>query len=253
MKEDFTPLTDVIIKIKYFLFGEDILVKTIDNVEYHFDKIVEEWVPSNLLNTYQEKNILPKEITKEISDDIIANLKIKNLSLKKELDFEFIEELVSGRKSFIVTNEKTNKSFHIESTGEYKKRKNILNYVIIPLIITLVFICSLFTLNNLKTASNSKKVATDIVETITLKNIVIIKNTPLPNAYSKYINEKLSDNIISSLKIDTSDVKLDTAGMYTYKIIYDEKEYVGVVIVVNNESEKNQTLDQLENPEKYTK
>ena len=91
------------------------------------------------------------------------------------------------------------------------------------------------------------------VNELTLKNIVIIKNTTLPNTYNSYIEEKISDDMIKKITLDASNVRIDTAGMYTYTIKYENKEYVGVVIVVNDEQEKNQTIDQLENPEKYVK
>lgn len=251
MNEEFNPLTEIIIDIKYYLFGNDTLIKILDNEEYVFDKIVEEWTPSNLVNIYKEKNIEPREISETLAENIISTIKLRNLNTKKELDFSFIEELVTGKRKFLITNEETNNSFYIQPVT---KEKNIKRYYSV-IMICIVFLIIGFGINY--TIKNSVKKSEDTVQQLTsgltLKNIVVVKNSVLPTTYNNYISEKLSEDIIKDLTINTSDVKLDTVGMYTYEVKYKEKVYVGVVIVVNSETEKNQTLDQLENPEKYTK
>lgn len=250
MNNDFSPMSDISFEIKYYLFGNDILIKTIDGEEYLFDKITEEWLYTNLLRSYREKNITPKELSEEEARKIISYLKEQNLMNKQELDFSFIEDLVTGKRKLIVTNEETKNSFEIRPV---EKKKNTKSIIFFALLIILVFIGNVFTIINYKEQKDTRYDVLETVDTLTLKNIVIIKNSALPNKYDYYINEKLSDNIIKDLTIDTSSVNIDNPGMYTYTIKYNNKEYVGVVIVVNNEQEKNQTIDQLTNPDKYTK
>ena len=110
-----------------------------------------------------------------------------------------------------------------------------------------------YTLIRYFNSNDSKSVEEQVIDSITLKNIVLVKNTMLPNQYDAYIEENISKNMLNKLTINTENVNISTPGIYTYSIKLNDKEYIGAVIVVNNESEKNQTLDQLQNPQKYSK
>lgn len=250
MKE-FSPLSQMTIEEKFYLFGDDTLIKTLDDEEYVYDKIVEEWTSSNLLTNYKEKEIKPKVLTKEEAEDVIINILDRKSKLKKELDFNFIEELVDGKREFILTDSDNN-SFKIKKIN--RKNDAFVKYLII-FCMMLLLIGNIFTITRLLSNSDTPK-DIDIKEDInnlTLKNIVILKGTSLPGSYSEYIEEKISDKNLTKLNIDTSSVNTSVPGMYTYKIKHEDKEYVGVVIVVNSEQEKNQTIDQLNNPDKYVK
>ena len=120
---EFTPLSDIKFEEEYYLFGEDIIIKILDGKEYVFDKIIEEYLPSDLIMKYREKSIYPQKISKEKAKDIISTIKYKNNFLKKELDFDYIEDLIFGKKSLIITNDETKKSFEItEVTNKNNKR-----------------------------------------------------------------------------------------------------------------------------------
>jgi hypothetical protein len=248
--EEFTPMTDISPKVTYYLFRNDTLIKVIDDDEYCFDKVTEEWAPSTLLKIYKEKNISPVVIDEIKAKTIISNLKIKNLANKQELDFDFIEDLISEKKKFIVTNEKTNKSFEIRESNPSNKKKI---YIIFIVLMLFLIVGNTYTLIRYFNSNDSKSVEEQVIDNITLKNIVLVKNTMLPNQYDAYIEENISKNMLNKLTINTENVDISTPGIYTYSIKLNNKEYIGAVIVVNNESEKNQTLDQLQNPQKYSK
>ena len=87
-------------------------------------------------------------------------------------------------------------------------------------------------------------------------------NPPLSILYPNINNQYGKDNLYCEYNlynsgIQTKKIKLKIEKFFkdieiSYTIKYKNKEYLGVVIVTNNEKEKNQTIDQLENPEKYS-
>lgn len=249
MNKDFSPMSDISLKIEYYLFGEDTIIKIIDDDEYYFDKITEEWSPSQFMDFYKKKNILPRKITEEQSKMLISRIINKSSNNKQEIDFNFIEDLVTEKRNFIITDNKTNKVFEIKEAESHGKKKLYIGLFIVILLLT---IGNTFTIFKYLGTKNEKPVETLKIENITLKNIVIVKNTPLPNQYSSYIEEKIPQDATNNFIINTENVDITVPGIYTYSIKYDNKEYIGAVIVVNNENEKNQTIDQLQNPSKYS-
>lgn len=246
--DNFDVVSDVIISEKYYLFSPDILVKFLDEEEFYYDKIIEEWTPSNLFKTYQEKGVKFNEINEEQAKEIIDSIKSKNRTDKKELDFDFIEELVMGKKRLVIVDKETNNTYEVKQIEKNKNNKIV--FLIILIIFSFIFIGNIITINHL--LNNNNKEINSKVETLTLKNIVIVKGSSLPSEYNNYIKEKLSTETLKQLTINTENVNTEVSGMYSYTIKYKNKEYLGVVIVTNNEKEKNQTIDQLENPEKYS-
>lgn len=72
---------------------------------------------------------------------------------------------------------------------------------------------------------------------IKTKDLEIELNTPISVDIKDYLDnmENLDENAIKSLKLDTSLVNINEAGIYQYKIIYKKKSYVGNIKVKEKE------------------
>ena len=87
-----------------------------------------------------------------------------------------------------------------------------------------------------------KKIAEAQAKTneIKLKNPTIELNTPLSVDIKDYLEEteKISNNTLKELKIDTSLVNISQAGSYQYTISYNKKKYIGTIIIKEKEMPK---------------
>ena len=72
---------------------------------------------------------------------------------------------------------------------------------------------------------------------IKVKDIEIEINNPISINVKDYLEdiEKLSDETINSLKLDTSMVNINEAGKYQYTITYKKKKYLGTITVKEKE------------------
>ena len=66
---------------------------------------------------------------------------------------------------------------------------------------------------------------------ITLKNITLLINDPVPTDLNSYIKESIPDNAKDKIKLDISKVNNRSAGTYQYTIDYNGKLYTGTVTV----------------------
>ena len=86
---------------------------------------------------------------------------------------------------------------------------------------------------------NKKKIAEQQAKTneIKLKDLEIEINTPLSVNVKDYLDDidKISENTLKSLKLDTSLVNINQAGSYQYRITYKKKIYVGSIKVKEKE------------------
>ena len=69
------------------------------------------------------------------------------------------------------------------------------------------------------------------LETITLKNITLLVNDPIPTDLNSYIKESIPDSAKDKIKLNTSVVNNKAAGIYQYTIDYNSKTYTGTVTV----------------------
>ena len=83
------------------------------------------------------------------------------------------------------------------------------------------------------TAVNHIKVNEAKTNEIILKEITVEINNPLSVDVKDYLEniEQLDESTLKSLKLNTSNVKLNEAGKYKYTITFKKKEYVGYVTV----------------------
>ena len=72
---------------------------------------------------------------------------------------------------------------------------------------------------------------------IKLKNIEIEINNPISVDIKDYLEDvdKISDEVLKTLKLDTSLVNINEAGSYQYIIKYKKKKYVGSIVVKEKE------------------
>ena len=72
---------------------------------------------------------------------------------------------------------------------------------------------------------------------IKVKNLEIEINNPISVDIKDYLEEvdKLSDDVLKSLKLDTSLVNINEAGTYQYTIKYKKKSYIGTIVVKEKE------------------
>ncbi len=84
-----------------------------------------------------------------------------------------------------------------------------------------------------------KKIAEQQAKTteIKLKDIEIEINNPISVDIKTYLenSDKISENTLKSLKLDTSLVNINQAGTYQYKITYKKKVYIGNIKVKEKE------------------
>ena len=85
---------------------------------------------------------------------------------------------------------------------------------------------------------------------IKLKDFEIEINNPLSVDVKDYLNdiEKISNNTIKELKLDTSRVNINEAGTYEYNIIYKKKIYVGKIVVKAKALPKIKVKEEIEIP-----
>lgn len=81
----------------------------------------------------------------------------------------------------------------------------------------------------------SKKIAEAQAKTneIKLKDIEIEINTPISVDIKDYLQDvnNINEEVLKSLKLDTSLVKINEAGEYPYTIVYNKKKYQGKITV----------------------
>ena len=72
---------------------------------------------------------------------------------------------------------------------------------------------------------------------IKLKNIEAEINTPISVDVKDYLEDtdKISDEVLRNLKLDTSLVNINEAGTYQYTIKYKKKKYVGTIKIKEKE------------------
>ena len=72
---------------------------------------------------------------------------------------------------------------------------------------------------------------------IKLKNIEVEVNNPISVDIKDYLEDvdKISDETIKALKLDTSLVNINQAGSYQYIIKFKKKKYVGTIIIKEKE------------------
>ena len=72
---------------------------------------------------------------------------------------------------------------------------------------------------------------------IKLKDIEIEISNPISVDIKDYLEDanKISDNVLKQLKLDTSLVNINQAGEYKYSIIYNKKTYIGKVKIKEKE------------------
>ncbi len=72
---------------------------------------------------------------------------------------------------------------------------------------------------------------------IKLKNLEIEINNPISVDIKDYLEDvdKISDDVLKSLKLDTSLVNINQSGSYQYTIKYKKKKYVGTIVVKEKE------------------
>ena len=72
---------------------------------------------------------------------------------------------------------------------------------------------------------------------IKLKNIEIEINNPISVDIKDYLEDvdKINEEVLKSLKLDTSLVNINQAGSYQYIIKYKKKKYVGTIVVKEKE------------------
>ncbi len=84
-----------------------------------------------------------------------------------------------------------------------------------------------------------KNLAGTTVSSLTLKDIDIEVNTPLPTELSTYILDSLDNETLRKVILDTSKVNPNIEGMYQYTVSLNNKMYTGLVTVyapkTNNE------------------
>ena len=86
---------------------------------------------------------------------------------------------------------------------------------------------------------DSKKIAQTQAKTneIKIKKITLEINTPLSVDIKDYLEnaDKISEDTLKQLKIDTSLVNINQAGTYKYIITYDNQQYNGEIIIKEKE------------------
>ena len=72
---------------------------------------------------------------------------------------------------------------------------------------------------------------------IKLKNIEVEVNNPISVDIKDYLidNEKIDENALKTLKLDTSLVNINQAGTYQYSITYKKKKYIGNITIKEKE------------------
>lgn len=88
-------------------------------------------------------------------------------------------------------------------------------------------------------AISQRKVSEAKTNEIILKDITIEINNPLSVDVKDYLEnvEQIDDSTLKSLKLDTSMVKINEAGKYTYTITYKKKKYNGTITVKEKEQQ----------------
>ena len=84
------------------------------------------------------------------------------------------------------------------------------------------------------------KIAESKTNIIKLKEMKLEINTPLSVDIKDYIEDinNIEEDVLNSLKLDTSNVKTSEAGTYTYTISYKKKKYNGVFIITEKKLPK---------------
>lgn len=84
---------------------------------------------------------------------------------------------------------------------------------------------------------NQKHIAQQRSHEIKLKEIEIEIDTPLSVDVKDYLEDtdNLDETIYDYLRLDTSNVKTNEAGTYTYTVTYKKKKYNGTIIVKEKE------------------
>ena len=75
------------------------------------------------------------------------------------------------------------------------------------------------------------------LDSITLKNITLLINDPIPTDLNSYIKESIPDSAKDKIKLDTSKINNRSAGTYQYTIDYNGKLYTGTVTVYSPQQE----------------
>ena len=97
------------------------------------------------------------------------------------------------------------------------------------------------TITNIKysLSTEQRKIAQAQAKTneIKLKSIVLDINTPLSVDIKDYLeeSEKIEEEILKILKLDTSLVNINQAGTYQYPITYKKKKYLGSIVIKEKE------------------
>ncbi len=87
---------------------------------------------------------------------------------------------------------------------------------------------------------HQSKVAESKTNEIKLKDMESEINNPISVNIRDYLenSEKIEENIINALKLDTSKVNIQEAGSYTYTITYKKKKYNGTFTIKEKELPK---------------
>ena len=85
-----------------------------------------------------------------------------------------------------------------------------------------------------------KKISESKTNEIILKDMTSEVNNPISVDVKDYLQDvqNIDNDVLNSLKLDTSDVNMQEAGTYTYTISYKKKKYNGTFIVTEKELPK---------------
>ncbi len=162
------------------------------------------------ISNYKNNEIKLKEITLEINNTLSADVK-DYLANPNDID-----DIVINRLKLDTSNVNVNEIGSYNFTITYNKKiyNGTVNVVAKPL---------------------------PNVEVMTLKSLSYEINSTLSNDVSLYIQEELTDEIKSAVKLDLSNVDTKTAGVYLYSISYNGKFYTNTITIY--EPKANTTLN----------
>lgn len=86
------------------------------------------------------------------------------------------------------------------------------------------------------------------LENITLKNITLLINDPIPTDLNSYIKENIPDSAKDKIVLNTSLVNNKSAGVYQYTVTYEDKSYTGTITVYSPQKATIEN-DEKEDPE----
>lgn len=94
---------------------------------------------------------------------------------------------------------------------------------------TMTIITEPVTVNKNKLEIIQKRVAQRKTNEIKLKELELEINTPLSLNIKDYLNnpEEIDDEIIKTLKLDTSTININEPGTYKYTVTFKKKKYIG--------------------------